>query len=60
MDANFLAALTRIAINRNVYEPTVSEVKDRYYHKFRAAVRRMGRAHPLRPGSSAAHALQFE
>ena len=29
MDANFLAALTRIAINRNVYEPTVSEVKDR-------------------------------
>ena len=37
MDPHFLAALMRIAINRKVYETTVSEVKDRYYRKFRGS-----------------------
>ena len=35
MDANFLATLTRNFINKKIYEPSVADIKDRYFRKYR-------------------------
>ena len=51
--------MTRIAINREVCEPTVSEIKDRYYRKFHGVVRMTAGRIPWGV-SSAVHAPQFE
>ena len=36
MDPHFLAILTSIGINKKVYKPSVSEIKDMYFKMFRA------------------------
>ena len=35
MDPEYLAILTSIGINKKVYKPSLSEIKDMYYQMFR-------------------------
>ena len=64
MDPNYLATLTTIGINKKVYKPSVSEIKDMYYQMYRgqgaagaergfsAAERLLSAAGPSTPGPS--------